>query len=385
MNMRELLILILITSSLIGLGTIFHSPFSKPNLYTDILGFFWYDFAEKNKMPYLDVDESGSPFEYPFFSGLLSILAWKIGVDLQGFYTVYSIIVLISAIAMSYAALNISGNLTYTLVYMVAPSLIVYGIYGYDVILTALTSLSILTFIRGRYILSAILLALGFHTKFLSILFLPYAIIKLSGRERLKYLASFGALTLTPIAVFPEAFKKILDHHIHWSLKNAWYIHIFPDAASPVGPNPAPGAEAAKLFGFIGFTLLYLYILRRELKPEQFMLLAISSYLLFTSRYSPQTNILLLPFIPALGILMPGFPVWELSNATIIFTWFTTSEPFKPWSLPQTMSLIRFIALSTMFIQSLHATGLLKPKIKIPSIAKMMILRKLRKETYKNE
>lgn len=115
------------------------------------------------------------------------------------------------------------------------------------------------------------------------------------------------------------------------------------------------------------------------------MLLAISSYLLFTSRYSPQTNILLLPFIPALGILMPGFPVWELSNATIIFTWFTTSEPFKPWSLPQTMSLIRFIALSTMFIQSLHATGLLKPKIKIPSIAKMMILRKLRKETYKNE
>jgi hypothetical protein len=105
---------------------------------------------------------------------------------------------------------------------------------------------------------------------------------------------------------------------------------------------------------------LYLYVLRTSLKPEHFMLLATSAYLLFTPRYSPQTSIMLLPFLPAAGALLPTYPIWEVANAAILLTWFTTQSPHLPWSLPQTMSLLRFAALAVIFAQSLHAVGLLK-------------------------
>ncbi|MEM4306230.1 MAG: hypothetical protein QXD61_09685, partial [Candidatus Caldarchaeum sp.] len=354
--MRNWLTAVTITVSVMGLSILLHTPFLQPNLYTDILGFFWNDFASRDRIPYLQLDETGSHFEYPFVSGLLSILAWKTGGDLAGFYAVYSGMVAASALAMAYAMMRLHGNNGFWM-YLVSPSLVVYGVYGYDVFLAALTALAVLFFTRERYSLSAILLALAFHTKLLSILFLPYALLRLDGRQRLKYLAVFGSVAGAPIIAMPEAFRAVVEAQTGWSLENAWYVHVFPDAASPVGPNTAPGLSTAILFGLIGMSMLYLHVLRKALSPAQFMLLATASYLMFTPRYSPQTSIFLLPFLPASSVLTLGFPLWELSNAAIILTWFTTSEPFKPWSVPQTMTLVRFIALSTIFVQSLHAAG----------------------------
>jgi len=379
MDMRNWMTAVAITISMIGLSVLLHSPFTNPSLYTDILGFFWNDFASRDRIPYLQLDETGSHFEYPFVSGLLSILAWKTGGDLAGFYAVYSGMVVASALAMVYAMMRLHGNNGFWM-YLVSPSLVVYGVYGYDVFLAALTALAVLFFTRERYSLSAILLALAFHTKLLSILFLPYALLRLDGRQRLKYLAVFGSVAGAPIIAMPEAFRAVVEAQTVWSLENAWYVHVFPDAASPVGPNTAPGLSTAILFGLIGMSMLYLHVLRKALSPAQFMLLATASYLMFTPRYSPQTSIFLLPFLPASGVLMLGFPLWELSNATIILTWFTTSEPFKPWSVPQTMTLVRFIALSTIFVQSMHAAGLLKkPSSAIPYLPRIVsVLRRLR-------
>lgn len=379
MDMRNWMTAVAITISMIGLSVLLHSPFTNPSLYTDILGFFWNDFASRDRIPYLQLDETGSHFEYPFVSGLLSILAWKTGGDLAGFYAVYSGMVVASALAMVYAMMRLHGNNGFWM-YLVSPSLVVYGVYGYDVFLAALTALAVLFFTRERYSLSAILLALAFHTKLLSILFLPYALLRLDGRQRLKYLAVFGSVAGAPIIAMPEAFRAVVEAQTVWSLENAWYVHVFPDAASPVGPNTAPGLSTAILFGLIGMSMLYLHVLRKALSPAQFMLLATASYLMFTPRYSPQTSIFLLPFLPASGVLTLGFPLWELSNATIILTWFTTSEPFKPWSVPQTMTLVRFIALSTIFVQSLHAAGLMrKPSSAIPYLPRIVsVLRRLR-------
>ena len=343
----------------VGLGVILHSPYSQPSLYTDILGFFWSDFAAAGRTPYLETGETGSHFEYPFLSGLVSILAWRLGGDLGGFYTVYSTIVMLFAGIMAYAAYRLSNNYAATLIYMAAPSLVVYGIYGYDVLLAALTALSVLMFIKGRYCLSATLLALGFHTKLYSILFLPYAVLRLKGCERLRYLVIFGAAALTPVLAMPEAFRHVLEAQFRLGLENAWYVHLFPDAAT-TGPNPPPGLGAATLFGVLGTVFLYIYVLRPHLQPQYFMLLAVSVFLLFAPRYTPQTSILLLPFLPATGPVYLGYPIWELSNAAILLTWFTTPAPHSPWSITQTMSLIRFAALSAMFVQGLVSLGLLR-------------------------
>jgi hypothetical protein len=42
------------------------------------------------------------------------------------------------------------------------------------------------------------------------------------------------------------------------------------------------------------------------------------------------------------------WPVFEVSNVYIILTWFTTDRPTHPWTLPQTMALIRAVALAGM-------------------------------------
>ncbi|MEM2485506.1 MAG: glycosyltransferase 87 family protein, partial [Candidatus Caldarchaeum sp.] len=249
--MRNWTTAVSITISMIGLSVLLHSPFTNPSLYTDILGFFWNDFASKNRIPYFELDESGGHFEYPFVSGVLSILAWKAGGDLAGFYAVYSGMVAASALAMAYAMMRLHGNNSFW-TYLVSPSLVVYGVYGYDVFLAALTALAVLSFTRERYSLSAILLALAFHTKLLSILFLPYALLRLDGRHKLKYLTVFGLVAGAPIIAMPEAFKAVVEAQTGWSLENAWYVHVFPDAASPVGPNTAPGLSTAILFGLIG-------------------------------------------------------------------------------------------------------------------------------------
>ena len=359
--MKEAFPAIIAVLTLLGLGVLLHNPYAGNSLYTDIIGFFWNDFAARGLTPYVDKRIDGRPFEYPVLSGALSIIAWRLGGELEGFYATYSAFVMLAGAAMAYAALRLSNDPVRTMVYLAAPSLVVYGVYGYDVILAALTALSVLAFSRGRYAWSAALLGLGFQTKLLSVLFLPYALIKLRGRERRLYIAVFTATALAPAVVMPEAFIQVLQTQSVWSLENAWYVHIFPEAANPVGPNPAPGQSTAVLFGLAGMSMLYLYVLRSTLKPEQFMLLATSAYLLFTPRYSPQTNIMLLPFLPAAGATFFTYPIWELANSAIILTWFTSPAPHAPWSVPQTMVLIRFAALAAAFTQMLHTAGLFKP------------------------
>ena len=191
--------------------------------------------------------------------------------------------------------------------------------------------------------------------KILSILFLPYALLKLDGGDRVKYAVAFAAVALAPILIMPSAFVDMMRFQMSWSLENSWYIYIFPDAATPLTllEEPPLGVKAAKILGYALMLLLYIHVLGLELPPERFMAFASATYLLTTPRYSPQTSILLLPFLPFVmtPAMIPGFLLWETANASIILTWFTTDVPHLPWQPPQIASLIRSLALLVMFIQ----------------------------------
>lgn len=362
-SVREALAYGLVTQVFI-FSFILHSPWTIPKLYTDILGFFWEDFAERGLIPYVG-GSSEEIFEYPFLSGGLSILWYILGRDLTGFYILYSITVFISLIIIAYIFLKTSRN-DIGLICLTSPSIVLFSIYGYDSILAMFTALSLYMFIKGRYTLSSIFLALGFHTKFLSILLLPYILMNLKKRDALRYLAIFTVATITPIIFFPKPFFEIVKYHMLWPLENAWYIYIFPDAAMPLLTlkEETPSIGAAKLFGYILMLLLYIYILRREIEPRTFSTLSIMVYLLSTPRYSPQTSILLTPFLAMVMTqsMFPAFILWEAGNILIILTWFTTDAPHMPWQPPQVASLIRFIGLLTLFIQILYREGLLRFK-----------------------
>ena len=363
------------------LAMLLHAPWSNPSLYTDIIAFFWVDYATRGLTPYLDLGADGEPFEYPYLAGGISVLAWRLGGSEAGFYIAYSLIVIGFALLMAHAILELSSS-PLAILCLTAPSMVVYGIYGYDVILVGLTAASILAFAKRRYLLSAFLLALAFHVKILSILFLPYALLRLEGRDRVRYFAAFAAAVVAPILAMPRGFLEMLEYQTSWGLENAWFVYLFPDAAYPLTrfQQVPVSVECAKAFGYCLMALLYMLGLKLGLRlpPQRFMALAAAAYLLGTPRYSPQTSILLLPFLASFMTprMIPAFLLWELANASIILTWFTTEAPHMPWQPPQVASLIRFVALLALFIQMVAAARGLETKI--PSISLMRILRKIK-------
>jgi len=352
------------------LSTILHAPWISPSLYTDIIGSYWRDFAESGRIPYLHKDSDGEPFEYPYLAAGISLLCSSFGGGLTGFYIAYSLVVMAFGILLAYCALRLGEGWMVPLC-LAAPSLVVYGIYGYDVIMAALTSLAILLYTRGRYCLSAVVLALSAHVKLYSVLFLPYALASLSGRERLRFLAAFALTYLAPVAALPSAFIDIIRFHSTWGLEVAWYVFLFPDAAHPVGrlidapPQLMASVRAAQVLGYAIFIILYLHVLTLRISPERFMALSLMAYLMGTPRYSPQTSILLLPFLPSImgAHGAPFFILWEAANISIILTWFTTNVPHLPWQPPQTAALIRFLALLMMFLHAEARLGVIRLRI----------------------
>ncbi|MEM4381280.1 MAG: hypothetical protein QXX19_03540, partial [Candidatus Caldarchaeum sp.] len=77
--------------------------------------------------------------------------------------------------------------------------------------------------------------------------------------------------------------------------------------------------------------------------------LVFSAWLLGSPTFTPQMAIWIIPFAAASPRLWVWVPFFETANAAIIYTWFTTSIPTYPWTLPQTMSLLRASALAAMW------------------------------------
>lgn len=356
------------------LSAALHTPFGQHTLYTDVVGFYWRDFAEAGRIPYLDLDAHGEPFEYPALAAAITALCGLAG-SLEGFYAAYCLTVACFAILMTYCAIRLSRSPLLALC-LTAPSLIAYGIYGYDVIMAALTALAILLHARGRYVASAIALAASVHVKLYSILFLPYALVAAPRDERARFLAAFALAALAPVMALPGAYAQLVSFHAAWGLENAWYVIFFPEAATRVGralewapSHVAASIKAAQLFGYAIIATLYLAILshaaRAKMPPEKFMALALMAFLIGAPRYSPQTNILLLPLLPSVLSpgMVPAFIAWELANSAIIPLWFTTRTPEKPWAPPQLAVLLRFIALSLLLAQAGSSLGVFKLKM----------------------
>jgi len=366
---RGVIAYLLILQTLL-LSAILHAPWSEPSLYTDIIGAYWRDFAAAGRIPYLHREPSGDPFEYPYIAAAISLLCSSFGGGLTGFYVAYSLTVMAFGVLLAYCALKFKNG-PLTLICLAAPSLIVYGIYGYDVIMAALTALAILLYIGRRYTLSGIVLALSAHVKFYSVIFLPYALIDLKGRDRLRFLAAFAITYLAPVAALPSAFIDLVKFHSSWGIEAAWYIFLFPDAAHPVmrltniPPDMMASIRAAQVFGYAIFILLYLHVLGLKTSPEKFMALSLMAYFMGTPRYSPQSNILFLPFLASVIDVRaaPFFILWEAANASVIMTWFASSAPHLPWQPPQIAALIRFIGLAMMFVSAETMLGAIRIRI----------------------
>jgi len=224
------------------------------------------------------------------------------------------------------------------------PGIIFYGIYNFDFFQVAFILLSLQFSLQKRETLSAVATALGVLTKVVNVVLLPVFLLEIKdNRRRIRYLA----VTVAVIAAvhLPLAFLNynnwfsVFISERNGGLEDAWYVWIFQ--------NPATW-DYAKLFGASlgGLLLLRFYTLKVSVVQKCF--LALAAYMLSTFVYTPQVNVILIPFVAILAIDHPSYYLWDVFNVAIILTWFTWPYPTAAGSVPQFFALLRAIALVWM-------------------------------------
>jgi hypothetical protein len=346
------------------LSAFLHSDFTSPSLYSDIASFWGRAWVSAGQVPY---SSSATFLEYPPISGLFlfaarvlgGVFAAPAGGLYNGYYDSFSVLSLGAAAVMAWSTWRLAKALGVQLnpVYFLLPSMVIYGVYNFDLFDALFVVLCLQFFVEKRPSVSAVFLGLAIATKGIAVVLLPLFLLELVGiRPRARYIAvslATAAACFVPIAVVNFGFfHQFISYFATWGLEDAWYIWIFG----------GPFAPGAKEFGYIVLALLLLrvYTLRMPLVPRAF--LALTAYLLGTYIYAPQFNVTLIPLIAVLGVGTPVLYFFEVFNALIILTWFTVPAtanggPTYPWTLPQAMALLRSACLALLGVSVASGSG----------------------------
>jgi len=343
----------------IFLSFIIHSRWSDPNIYSDIMSFYvGRTQVQQGLIPYFQFF-----FEYPPLSGCILYLSRIIGGNLNGYYTTFGVMSMAAVLVMAWSCWRVARALGSRLnpLYFFLPSMIVYGIYNFDLFNALFIILSVQFFLEGRKGASAAALGLSIATKLVGGVLLPIYLLELKGRKpRLRYLlvtAAVVAVFYLPIVLLN--LKDLYQFYTYlrgWGLEDAWYIWIFQN----------PFSTYAKYFGLAVTVVLLLrvYTLKVPLVPRIF--LGLAAYLLGAYIYSPQYNLMLIPLVIVLALDDPSLYAWEVFNALIILTWFLVGDPTLAWTMPQTMALLRTASLAWLCLALLNKSGI-RPIELIPS------------------
>jgi hypothetical protein len=350
-----------ISTALAGmiLSFVIHSPWSIPNIYSDIASFWARAWIRQGEIPYVQAF-----FEYPPISGVLIYVSRIVGGgSYDGYYSVFGILSIGAAGILAWSCWRISKVLNTKLnpLYFLLPSMIIYGVYSFDLFHAMFIALGLQMFLENRKSSSAVMLTLAIATKLVSVVLLPVYLIELKSlKSILKYLAiilcSLGVV-IVPLTVLNFSYLiQFYQYFKTWGLEDAWFVWIFQ--------NPASWGYA-KIFGLalMGLLLLETYTLKISVVPKA--LLALASFLLGTYVYAPQFNLMLIPLIAVLGVESPSLFFWDIFNVLIILTWFGTLHPTSAGTIPQIMSLLRAVALVWMSLSILASYGI-KPIASLP-------------------
>jgi len=350
-----------ITSAVAGivLSSFIHSNWSVPNIYSDITSFWGRSWVSGGQVPY---SSSGAFLEYPPVSGAIlyasrvlgGALSGVAGGDYTGYYLAFCAFSLLAIVAIAWSTWRLASDLGVRVnpLYFLLPTMIIYGIYNFDLFNALFIILCLQLFVEKKKGLSAVTLGVALATKFVAVVLLPIFLLELVGtKERVRYLVlslAVAAAFFIPIAIFNFGyFSQFYSFYSGWGLEDAWYVWIFGD----------PFSSLAKTFGLIvmGVLLLRVYTLKMPLVPRSFI--ALSAYLLGTYIYAPQFNVMLIPLMAVLAVTSPFVYLLDVFNALIILTWFTVPDSTHPWTLPQAMALLRSASLALLSLSIASSSG----------------------------
>jgi hypothetical protein len=355
---RKVLIASISTSlAAIFFSAAFHSGgFNAP--YSDILSFWQRSWVASGQVPY----SPGTFLEYPPVSGLVlyasrivgGSIAGVVGSIYAGYYDSFSVLSLFAAVAIAWSTWRLAGDLGVRLnpIYFLLPSMLVYGVYNFDLFNALFIVLCLQFFVEKRRGWSASFMGLAIATKLVAGVLLPIFLLELvSWKDRTRYVAVslvVAAAFFVPIAIYNFGyFSQFLSYYSSWGLEDAWYIWIFGDQFS----------MAAKIFGVILMAVLLVRVYTLKMPLVQRSFLALSAYLLSTTIFAPQFTVMLIPLVAVLALNSPWLYCMEVFNALIIFSWFSVPDPTHVGTAPQAIALVRSASLALLTLSVAAASG----------------------------
>jgi hypothetical protein len=318
------------------LSAYIHYPTVQGSTYSDVVS-FWYREPElaAGLKPCIDYF-----FEYPPAACFINYAARLLGGhNVEGYYTAFALLSLPAFLLLAYSMYRLAGWVYVALA--LSPSLIIYGVYNYDHFMAALTALALVLYLSGRKAPAYVLLGAAASVKIFTVFLLP---VLLSERFRWRYvllfLAGTAPATLPVVLLNPAYVGEFVNYHASWGLENAWTVWLIDDPFSP----------SAKVIGWLTASILFVRSLISRPPVERRCLLALSGFLLGSPIFTPQMVVMLLPLLAMTPSAWVFIPFIEAANTGIILTWFWVDNPTHAWTPPQTMALVRAIALAAAWV-----------------------------------
>jgi len=282
--------------------------------YSDVFNADRINPLNAQKTPYLEVQ-----IEYPVITGFFIYLMWYFGKSLLGyalstyaFLTIYAVIAAIYLYKFARES-DIDGKKIWPF-FVFAPSLLVFGVYNWDIIAVMFAVLAIYFFKKEKFLLAALFIGLGFNAKIFPVVFLPFMLLRVDFKKAIKMILVFALVFLALNSYF------IINNLDNWKATYTFHSSRDPNIDS-IWHLTGLSAVTINLLSSFLFILAYSYFLIRHKRYSilELCLISILLLLLFAKVFSPQYILWLLPFFVILKTNKAAFYSLEILNLIVLF------------------------------------------------------------------
>lgn len=350
---------ILIYSTLTGIvSALFHGAglFQNPPwhiVYSDIVPFF--EKAIEPGFPYI-----GKTIEYPVLTGLfVHVMGIAGGGTEAGYYIATSLFLIAFALGATYLLARMregtNDQKPVFLFWILAPSMLVFMIYNWDIIAVFFTVLGLYMMRRDRSYAAAASFAFGFASKFYPVIYLvPLALAQKTRKAQAQVIGIFGAVALALNGVFMIAsWQNWAYFFVFNRLREANPDSIWTVIQFAIGPLNVSTINALSLLLFAASYGLFLWRYK-NMSPLFLSFGGTILFLLFNKVFSPQYLLWLLPFFVLMPVKKKWFYSLEFANLAALFSilaWFFLGREAVYLWLTFAWVMARHAALAGIFVQ----------------------------------
>jgi len=340
---------------------------------SDYIG-VWDKLSSTEGLPYIDL-----VFEYPVLIGMVvKALTW-LSDSYEAFLGLNAALALFSGIGSTIILYKMSKDngrfsvSSISIFWIFAPSMLMYGVYNWDLFGLFFMLFSIYMFLQNKLTLSSISLAIGICIKLFPVFLLPIYLLKTKQvNEKVKIVSLVGVTWLLINLPFAVANFDGWFYPYRWQIimrppnpDNLWGLLIKEFGGGYIDFYQVHDPEvSASLSVVLSATLLTSYLAMLYFKREENILklgfYVFTVFLLFNKIYSPQYNLWLLPFIFLVKAPIVIFYLFDVPNFLILGAhtpWFIFSPQYSYHIA--ILLVVRHIALMLMLLFNLKERRIL--------------------------